>query len=38
MTTKPFVKFSGDRAIRTLKFRPSAANFIFSILGPNGNP
>ncbi len=35
---KPFVKFSGDRAIRTLKFRPSAANFIFSILGPNGNP
>ncbi len=25
-------------AIRTLKFRPSAANFIFSILGPNGNP
>jgi hypothetical protein len=35
---KPFVKFSGDRAIRTLKFRPSAANFIFSILGPNGKP
>ncbi len=27
-----------SRAIRTLKFRPSAANFIFSILGPNGNP
>lgn len=35
---KPFVKFSGDRAVRTLKFRPSAANFIFSILGPNGKP
>jgi hypothetical protein len=35
---KPFVKFSGDKAIRSLKFRPSAANFIFSILGPNGLP
>lgn len=34
---KPFVKFSGDKAIKIFKFRPSASNFSFSILGPEGN-
>ncbi|CCV02417.1 hypothetical protein IIV31_045R [Armadillidium vulgare iridescent virus] len=35
---RPFVKFSGDRAIKTFKFRPSASNFTFSILNQEGNP
>lgn len=34
----PFVKFSGDKATRVIKFRPSAANFVFSVLDYNGEP